>query len=191
MKYVSYKESDGTIVPSLKIALYDIVIINARYWINELGIVMHINEDAKRIKVRVIKCGMDLLLSPKNVTFVNHNNKTAAKSYIDLCDKLSHRFKLKYTDIYYIRDNWGKDIFMLNDITAVTIVEAADIYVGHRDSANYTIKCMLWMTNHEKLISMIIHYGNVDFVIESLKHSQNIVDYDLTVIKKLHKLFYL
>lgn len=191
MKYTSYKESNGTIVPAFKIALYDIVVINTGHWANELGIVMYIDEAAKRIKVRVIKCGMDLLLSPKNVIFVNHNNKTAAKSYIDLCDKLSYKFKLKYTDIYYIRDNWDKDVFMLNDITAVTIVEGADIYVGHRDSATYAIKCMLWMTNHEKLIGMIIHYSNIEFVIENLKHSQNIVDYDLTVIKKLQKLFYL
>lgn len=191
MKYISYKENNGTIVPAFKVMLYDIVIINTGYWINELGIVMYIDEDAKRIKVRVIKCGMDLLLSPKNVSFVNHNSKTAAKSYIDLCDKLSHKFKLKYTDIVYIRDNWDKDKFMLNDITAATIVEGANIYVGHRESANYATKCLIWLSNHKNLISMIIHYGNVEFVIKNLKCSQKISDYEINIIRSLRELFYL
>lgn len=48
---------------------------------------------------------MNLTLKVKDVQFVNHNNRTAARSYIDLCNKLSKTFRDKYTDKYYIKDN--------------------------------------------------------------------------------------
>lgn len=35
---------------------------------------------------------MNLTLKVKDVQFVNHNNRTAARSYIDLCNKLSKSF---------------------------------------------------------------------------------------------------
>lgn len=46
---------------------------------------------------------MDLTLKVKDVQFVNHNNRTAARSYIDLCNKLSKAFHDKYTDKQYIK----------------------------------------------------------------------------------------
>lgn len=57
----------------------------------------------KQIKVRIIECGMNLTLKVKDVQFVNHNNRTAARSYIDLCNKLSKAFRDKYTDKQYIK----------------------------------------------------------------------------------------
>lgn len=57
----------------------------------------------KQIKVRIIECGMNLTLKVKDVQFVNHNNRTAARSYIDLCNKLSKTFRDKYTDKHYIK----------------------------------------------------------------------------------------
>lgn len=51
----------------------------------------------KQIKVRIIECGMNLTLKVKDVQFVNHNNRTAARSYIDLCNKLSKAFRDRYS----------------------------------------------------------------------------------------------
>ena len=36
----------------------------------------------------------------KDVQFVNHNNRTAARSYIDLCNKLSKTFRDKLIRLY-------------------------------------------------------------------------------------------
>nr|UVM87045.1 MAG: hypothetical protein [Bacteriophage sp.] len=58
---------------------------------------------------------MNLTLKVKDVQFVNHNNRTAARSYIDLCNKLSKAFRDKYTDKHYIKDNWFTDKFIIND----------------------------------------------------------------------------
>lgn len=51
----------------------------------------------KTNKVRIIECGMNLTLKVKDVQFVNHNNRTAARSYIDLCNKLSKAFRDRYS----------------------------------------------------------------------------------------------
>lgn len=103
MNYVAYKNIDGTITSGFKVKLYDIVILNTGYWKDKLAIVLYINEDKKQIKVRIIECGMNLTLKVKDVQFVNHNNRTAARSYIDLCNKLSKTFRDKYTDKQYIK----------------------------------------------------------------------------------------
>lgn len=83
MNYITYKQIDGTITSGFKVKLYDIVTLNAGYWKDKLAIVLYINEDKKQIKVRIIECGMNLTLKVKDVQFVNHNNRTAARSYID------------------------------------------------------------------------------------------------------------
>lgn len=92
MNYVAYKNIDGIITSGFKVKLYDIVTLNTGYWKDKLAIVLYINEDKKQIKVRIIECGMNLTLKVKDVQFVNHNNRTAARSYIDLCNKLSKAF---------------------------------------------------------------------------------------------------
>ena len=82
MNYITYKQIDGTITSGFKVKLYDIVTLNTGYWKDKLAIVLYINEDKKQIKVRIIECGMNLTLKVKDVQFVNHNNRTAARSYI-------------------------------------------------------------------------------------------------------------
>lgn len=72
---------------------------------------------------------MNLTLKVKDVQFVNHNNRTAARSYIDLCNKLSKTFRDKYTDKHYIKDNWFTDKFIINDITADTIAKGIGQYI--------------------------------------------------------------
>jgi hypothetical protein len=84
MNYVAYKNIDDTITSGFKVKLYDIVTVNTGYWKDKLAIVLYINEDRKQIKIRIIECGMDLTLKVKDVQFVNHNNRTAARSYIDI-----------------------------------------------------------------------------------------------------------
>ena len=152
MNYVAYKNIDGTITSGFKVKLYDIVTLNTGYWKDKLAIVLYINEDRKQIKVRIIECGMNLTLKVKDVLllwltnwtsltlrvkFVNHNNRTAARSYIDLCNKLSKAFRDKYTDKHYllynvyqyIKDNWFTDKFIINDITADTIAKGIGQYI--------------------------------------------------------------
>lgn len=99
MNYITYKQIDGTITSGFKVELYDIVTLNTGYWKDKLAIVLYINEDKKQIKVRIIECGINLTLNVKDVQFVNHNNRTAARSYIDLCNKLSKTFRDKYTEL--------------------------------------------------------------------------------------------
>lgn len=79
--------------------------MNVGYWKDKLAIVLYINEDKKQIKVRIIECGMNLTLKVKDVQFVNHNNRTAARSYIDLCNKLSKAFRINILIKQYIKDN--------------------------------------------------------------------------------------
>lgn len=92
MNYIIYKQIDGTIISGFKVKLYDTVTLNTGDWKNKLAIVLYINEDKKQIKVRIIECGMNLTLEVKDVQFINHNDRTAARSYIDLCNKLSKTF---------------------------------------------------------------------------------------------------
>lgn len=62
MNYIAYKNIDGTITSGFKVKLYDIVTLNTGYWKDKLAIVLYINEDKKQIKVRIIECGMVILI---------------------------------------------------------------------------------------------------------------------------------
>lgn len=186
MNYIAYKQADGTIVTGLKVKLYDIVILSSGYWKDELGIVLYIDEVKKIIKLRVIKCGMDLTLKVKDVQFVNHNNKTAVKSYIDLCNKLSAAFRNKYTDKQYIKDNWFTDKFMINDITADTIATGIGHNIVNENSDNYSVRAILWLSYIKDYIDVLLKYGDFDFVIKSCK----INNIKIELIRKLYNYFY-
>lgn len=188
MNYVAYKEANGTIITGFKVKLYDIVILSNGYWKDELAIVLYINEAKKQIKVCVIKCGMNLTLKVKDVQFVNHNNRTAAKSYIDLCNKLSTAFRNKYTDKQYIRNNWFTDKFMINDITADTIAKAIGQYINE-DSDRYSVDAILWLTDIKDYIDALFKYGDFDFVAKAFK-IYNITDTRFELIRKLYNYFY-
>lgn len=186
MNYIAYKNIDGTITTGFKVKLYDIVILNTGYWKDKLAIVLYINEAKKQIKVRIIECGMDLTLKVKDVQFVNHNNKTAAKSYIDLCNKLSAAFRNKYTDKQYIKDNWFTDKFMINDVTANTIAKGIGQYITNEDSEKYSVSAIIWLSDIKDYIDVLFKYGDFDFVIKTCK----INNIKIELIRKLYNYFY-
>ncbi|UWH92173.1 MAG: hypothetical protein [Bacteriophage sp.] len=188
MNYVAYKNIDGTITSGFKVKLYDIVTVNTGYWKDKLAIVLYINEDRKQIKVRIIECGMDLTLKVKDAQFVNHNNRTAARSYIDLCNKLSKSFRDKYTDKHYIKDNWFTDVFMINDITADTLAKATGQYITNNND-KYSVSAILWLTEIKDYIDALLKYGDFDFVAKSFK-IYNIIDTRFELIRKLYHYFY-
>lgn len=168
MNYVAYKNIDGTITSGFKVKLYDIVTLNTGYWKDKLAIILYINEDRKQIKVHIIECGMDLTLKVKDVQFVNHNNRTAARSYIDLCNKLSKAFREKYTDKHYIKDNWFTDKFIINDITADTLAKATGQYITNNND-KYSVSAILWLTEIKDYIDALLKYGDFDFVAKAFK----------------------
>lgn len=169
MNYITYKQIDGTITSGFKVKLYDIVTLNTGYWKDKLAIVLYINEDKKQIKVRIIECGMNLTLKVKDVQFVNHNNRTAASSYIDLCNKLSKTFCDKYTDKHYIKDNWFTDKFIINDITADTIAKGIGQYITNTDSNRYSVSAIMWLSDIKDYIDVLLKYGDFDFVAKAFK----------------------
>lgn len=169
MNYIAYKNIDGTITSGFKVKLYDIVTLNVGYWKDKLAIVLYINEDKKQIKVRIIECGMNLTLKVKDVQFVNHNNRTAARSYIDLCNKLSKTFRDKYTDKQYIKDNWFTDKFIINDITADTIAKGIGQYITNTDSDRYSVSAIMWLSDIKDYIDALLKYGDFDFVAKAFK----------------------
>lgn len=169
MNYVAYKNIDGTITSGFKVKLYDIVTLNTGYWKDKLAIVLYINEDKKQIKVRIIECGMNLTLKVKDVQFVNHNNRTAARSYIDLCNKLSKAFRDKYTDKQYIKDNWFTDKLIINDITADTIAKGIGQYITNTDSDRYSVSAIMWLSDIKDYIDALLKYGDFDFVAKAFK----------------------
>lgn len=188
MNYIAYKNIDGTITTGFKVKLYDIVTLNTGYWKDKLAIVLYINEAKKQIKVRIIECGMDLTLKVKDVKFVNHNNRTAARSYIDLCNKLSKAFHDKYTDKQYIKDNWFTDVFMINDITADTLAKATGQYITNNND-KYSVSAILWLTEIKDYIDALLKYGDFDFVAKAFK-IYNITDTRFELIRKLYNYFY-
>lgn len=185
MNYITYKQIDGTITSGFKVKLYDIVTLNTGYWKDKLAIVLYINEDKKQIKVRIIECGMNLTLKVKDVQFVNHNNRTAARSYIDLCNKLSKTFRDKYTDKQYIKDNWFTDKFIINDITADTIAKGIGQYITNTDSDRYSVSAIMWLSDIKDYIDALLKYGDFDFVAKAFK-IYNITDTRFELIHKLY-----
>lgn len=188
MNYIAYKQIDGTITSGFKVKLYDIVTLNTGYWKDKLAIVLYINEDKKQIKVRIIECGMNLTLKVKDVQFVNHNNRTAARSYIDLCNKLSKAFRDKYTDKQYIKDNWFTDKFIINDITADTIAKGIGQYITNTDSDRYSVSAIMWLSDIKDYIDALLKYGDFDFVAKAFK-IYNITDTRFELIRKLYHYF--
>ena len=183
MNYIAYTNIDGTITSGFKVKLYDIVTLNTGYWKNKLAIVLYINEDKKQIKVCIIECGMNLTLKVKDVQFVNHNNKTAARSYIDLCNKLSKTFRDKYTDKQYIKDNWFTDKFIINDITADIIAKGIGQYITNTD--RYSVSAIMWLSNIKDYIDVLLKYDDFDFVAKAFK-IYNIIDIRFELIRKLY-----
>ena len=80
------KTKKGLIDSKNVVKLYDIVQPRHGYWKDKISIITAVNKDTKHIHCRIIENGMDMYFGIKDVSFVNHNTKTAAKAYFDLCE---------------------------------------------------------------------------------------------------------
>ena len=185
MNYVEYT-SKGLIASKNVAKLYDIVQPRVGYWKNKLCIVTAI-KDTRHIHCRIIENGMDMCFKIKDVNFVNHNTKTAAKSYFELCEKMRTKFVAKYSDINYIKEHFDDDPLICNDIVAKTICEGANIYISNNPD-QYSTLAINWLADNKELISAIIRLGNQD-IVEKL-HKSEVTNCGLNNYIKLIKYFY-
>ena len=86
-------------------------------------------------------------------------------------------FIAKYSDIDYIKENFDTDKMIVNDITARTICQAADIYISSNPD-RYSALAVNWLAKNKELISAIIRLGDRD-IVEKL-HDSEIRDCGLT-----------
>ena len=101
MNYID-KTPKGLVTSKNVVKLYDIIQPRHGYWKDKLSIITAI-KDTKHVHCRIIENGMDMCFAVKDVTFVNHNTKTAAKAYFDLCEKMKEKFIARYSNIDYIK----------------------------------------------------------------------------------------
>lgn len=174
MNYID-KTPKGLVTSKNVVKLYDIVQPRKGFWKDKLAIITDVKNDM--IYCRIIENGMDMIYRIKDITFVNHNNKTAAKSYFELCEKMKAAFIAKYSDIDYIKENFDTDKMIVNDITARTICQAADIYISSNPD-RYSALAVNWLAKNKELISAIIRLGDRD-IVEKL-HDSEIRDCGLT-----------
>lgn len=180
------KTKSGFVIAKEVVRLYDIVQPRVGYWKNKLAIITSIKE--QRIHVRIIENGMDMCFKIKDVIFVNHNNRTAAKSYFDLCEKMREKFIAQYRDIDYIKEHFDDDPLICNDIVARTICEGAGIYISNNPD-RYNVLAINWICNHKELISAIIRIGDIPPLMEKT-HKEEIEDIGYNNYIKLIKFFY-
>lgn len=182
------RTTNGIIGTSIKVKLYDIVQPLKGYWKNKMAIVTAIKSETKHVHIRIIENGLDMMLRIKDVAFVNHNTKSAAKSYFDLCEKMKAKFIAKYTDIEYIKEHFDTDPIIINDITAKTITDGAGIFITDNVD-KYSAKAVNWLAEHKELISSIIRIPDINIIqqINDVKHGTN--DYEYNNIIKLYNLF--
>lgn len=185
MNYVD-KTKDGLVTSKTLVRLYDIVQPRTGYWKYKLAIITDIVDNF--IHCRIIENGMDMVYHIKNINFVNHNTKTAAKSYFKLCEKMKDSFIAKYSDIDYIRENFDTDKMIVNDIVAKTICESANIYISNNPD-RYSALAVNWLAKHKELISAIIRLGDVPPLMEKT-HKKEIEDIGYNNYLKLTKFFY-
>lgn len=185
MNYLESVNND-TVVTKVVVKLYDIVQPRVGYWKNKLAIVTSA-KDTRHIHCRIIENGMDMCYKLKDVIFINHNTKTAAKSYFELCEKMRTKFVAKYSDINYIKEHFDDDPLICNDIVARTICEGANIYISNNPD-QYNTLAINWLCDNKELISAIIRL-NDDTLVEKL-HSSEVTNCGLTNYVKLIKYFY-
>lgn len=169
------KTKTGFVVAKEVVKLYDIVQPRVGYWKNKISIITAIKD--QHIHIRIIENGMDMCFKVKDLIFVNHNNRTAAKSYFDLCEKMRAQFVSKYSDINYIKEHFDDDPLICNDIVAKTICENAGIYISSNPD-RYNALAINWLAYNKELISAIIRFGDSD-IVEKL-HESEIRDCGLT-----------
>ena len=90
MNYID-KTPKGLVTSKNVVKLYDIVQPRKSFWKDKLAIITDVKNDM--IYCRIIENGMDMCFAVKDILFVNHNTKTAAKAYFDLCEKMKEKLK--------------------------------------------------------------------------------------------------
>lgn len=160
MNYVD-KTKDGLVTSRNVVKLYDIIQPRHGYWKDKLSIITAI-KDTRHIHCRIIENGMDMCFTIKDVAFVNHNTKTAAKAYFDLCEKMREKFVAQHSDIDYIKEHFD-DPLICNDIVAKTICEGAGIYISSNPD-RYNVLAINWLAHNKELISAIIRFGDSNVV---------------------------
>lgn len=179
------KTNKGIVSTRNVVKLYDIVQPRVGYWKDVLGIITSIKD--KHIHVRIIKNGMDVLYKVKDVSFINHNTKTAAKSYFELCETMRNKFIAKYSNIDYIKEHFDDDEIIVNDIVAKTICDGAGIYISNNPD-QYSTLAVNWLAKNKELISAIIRIGDLDLC--EKVHQSEIDDCGYNNYVKLVKYFY-
>lgn len=185
MNYVEHT-NHGIVATKNVVKLYDIVQPRVGYWKSKLCIVTSV-KDTKHIHCRIIENGMDMCFKVKDVSFVNHNNRTAAKSYFELCEKMRTKFIAKYSNIDYIKEHFDDDPLICNDIVARTICEGAGIYISNNPD-QYNTLAVNWLADNKELISAIIRIGDTDLMEKA--HQSEITNCGLINYVKLIKYFY-
>lgn len=185
MNYVERTPSGITTTRNV-VKLYDIVQPCVGFWKNELGIITAI-KDSRHLHVRIIKNGMDMIFKLKDIMFINHNTKTAAKSYFELCERMRNKFIAKYSNIDYIKEHFDDDAMIVNDIVAKTICDGAGIYISNNPT-NYSSLAVNWLAKNKELISAIIRIGDLDLCEKA--HQSEITDCGYNNYVKLVKYFY-
>lgn len=176
----------GTFATKTVVKLYDIVLPRTGYWKDKLSIITAV-KDTKHVHCRIIENGMDMCFKLKDISFVNHNTKTAAKSYFELCEKMRTKFVAKYSNIDYIKEHFDDDPLICNDIVASTICKGAGIYISN-NPFQYNTLAINWLADNKELISAIIRLGD-DTLVEKL-HQSDIAHCGLINYVKLIKYFY-
>lgn len=185
MNYID-KTKDGLASTRNVVKLYDIIQPRKGYWKDKLSIITDIKDE--HIYCRIIENGMDMCFKIKDVTFVNHNTKSAAKAYFELCEKMREKFVAKYSDIDYIKEHFDDDNLIVNDIVARTICEGAGIYISNNPD-RYNTLAINWLADHKELISAIIRIGDIPQLMEKT-HKDEIEDIGYNNYIKLIKFFY-
>lgn len=185
MNYI-YKVKDGLASTRNVVKLYDIIQPRKGFWKDKLSIITDIKDE--HVYCRIIENGMDMCFKIKDVAFVNHNTKTAAKAYFDLCEKMREKFVARYSDIDYIKEYFDDDPIICNDIVAKTICEGAGIYISNNPD-RYNTLAINWLANHKELISAIIRIGDIPQLMEKT-HKDEIEDIGYNNYIKLIKFFY-
>ena len=185
MNYID-KTKDGLASTRNVVKLYDIIQPRKGYWKDKLSIITDIKDE--HVHCRIIENGMDMCFKIKDVTFVNHNTKSAAKAYFDLCEKMKEKFVARYSNIDYIKEHFDDDPLICNDIVAKTICEGAGIYISNNPD-RYNMLAINWLADHKELISAIIRIGDIPQLMERT-HKDEINDIGYTNYIKLIKFFY-
>lgn len=185
MNYID-KTKDGLASTRNVVKLYDIIQLRKGYWKDKLSIITDIKDE--HIHCRIIENGMDMCFKIKDVAFVNHNTKSAAKAYFDLCEKMKEKFVARYSNIDYIKEHFDDDPLICNDIVAKTICEGAGIYISNNPD-RYNMLAINWLADHKELISAIIRIGDIPQLMERT-HKDEINDIGYTNYIKLINFFY-